>query len=53
MADQMAEIRNYTLNFGSGRRAVGRRGLTWQAKLASAEIELASMALFKVRAAQD
>jgi len=35
----MAEIRNYTLNFGSGRRAAERRGLTWQAKLASAEVQ--------------
>jgi hypothetical protein len=33
----MAEIRNYTLNFGSGRPAAP--GLTCSRKLASAEIE--------------
>ena len=49
----MAEIRNYTLNFGSGRRAAARRGLTWQAKLASAEVELTATGPFSARLLQD
>jgi hypothetical protein len=37
----MAEIRNYTLNFDSGRRGAAPRGLTCAArKLACAEIAL-------------
>jgi hypothetical protein len=49
----MAEIRNYTLNFGSGRRAAERRGLTWQAKLPSAEVELTAARPFRARLLQD
>jgi hypothetical protein len=38
----MAEIRNYTMNFGSGRPlAVRRAGLTYTGKLACAEVHFA------------
>ena len=41
----MAEIRNYTMNFGSGRPlAVRRAGLTCLRKLACAEIHFARAA---------